>query len=101
MLVIDGRGAKEATTLWHAQDGRIRLLEQYDYPNSIGVFYAGITQMLGFVPLSDEWKVMGLASYGQPTFDLSPLMQARGTVIKFPAVVSSAGRILINPGSKP
>ena len=75
VLVIDGRGASEATTLWHAKDGRIKLLEQYDYPDSIGVFYAGITRMLGFQPLSDEWKVMGLASYGQPKFDLSPLIQ--------------------------
>jgi len=75
VLVIDGRGASEATTLWHAKDGQIQLKEQYDYPNSIGVFYAGITQMLGFKPVSDEWKVMGLASYGQPKFDLTPLMQ--------------------------
>jgi carbamoyltransferase len=77
VLVIDGRGAREATTLWHAQRGQICLLQQYDYPNSLGVFYAGITKMLGFVPLSDEWKVMGLASYGEPEFDLSPLIQVR------------------------
>jgi carbamoyltransferase len=75
VLVVDGRGARAATTLWHAQGGQIKLLEQYDYPNSLGVFYAGITQVLGFRPLSDEWKVMGLASYGKPTFDLSPLIQ--------------------------
>ena len=55
VLVIDGRGAHEATTLWHAKDGQIKLLEEYSYPNSIGVFYAGITSMLGFQPLSDEW----------------------------------------------
>ena len=84
VLVIDGRGASEATTLWHAEGGQIRLLERYDYPNSVGVFYAGITQMLGFVPLSDEWKVMGLAAYGEPTFDLSPLSpRARKTATKF------------------
>lgn len=77
VLVIDGRGAREATTLWHAQDGNIRQLERYDYPNSLGVFYAGITEMLGFVPLSDEWKVMGLAAYGQPTFDLSQLIRVQ------------------------
>ena len=74
VLVIDGRGASEATTLWHAKNGTISLLEEYSYPNSLGVFYAGMTEMLGFTPLSDEWKVMGLASYGAPTFDLSPLI---------------------------
>ncbi len=75
VLVIDGRGSSEATTLWHAQDGKIRLLEEYEYPNSVGVFYAGITENLGFQPLSDEWKVMGLAAYGQPTFDLTKLIR--------------------------
>jgi carbamoyltransferase len=75
VLVIDGRGAHEATTLWHAENGDIKLLEEYQYPNSLGVFYAGITRMLGFTPMSDEWKVMGLASYGNPTYDLSPLIQ--------------------------
>jgi carbamoyltransferase len=75
VLVIDGRGASEATTLWQAQSGHLRLLETYEYPNSVGVFYAGITDMLGFVPLSDEWKVMGLASYGEPSFDLSSLIR--------------------------
>jgi carbamoyltransferase len=74
VLVIDGRGASEATTLWHARNGTLSLLEEYSYPDSLGVFYAGMTEMLGFTPLSDEWKVMGLASYGRPTFDLSPLI---------------------------
>jgi carbamoyltransferase len=75
ILVVDGRGASEATTLWDVRNGGLRLLETYPYPNSLGVFYAGVTHMLGFVPLSDEWKVMGLASYGQPIFDLSPLIR--------------------------
>ena len=75
ILIIDGRGAREATTLWEATESDLRLLEQYDYPNSLGVFYAGMTQMLGFQPFSDEWKVMGLASYGKATFDLSQLIK--------------------------
>ena len=76
VMVVDGRGSTEATTLWHARDGKIRLLEEYQYPNSVGVFYAGITEMLGFVPLSDEWKVMGLAAYGEPTIDLTKLIRS-------------------------
>lgn len=74
VLVIDGRGTKEATTLWHAKNGRLIKLEEYRYPNSLGVFYAGMTHLLGFQPLSDEWKVMGLASYGQPNVDLTSLI---------------------------
>ena len=75
VLIIDGRGSHEATTLWHARGGDMKLLETYDYPNSIGVFYAGITEMLGFEPFSDEWKVMGLAAYGNPTYDLTRLIR--------------------------
>jgi carbamoyltransferase len=75
VLVIDGRGATEATTLWHAHDGTLKLLETYRCPNSLGRFYAAITHMLGFTPLSDEWKVMGLAAYGNPNFDLSSLLR--------------------------
>ncbi|GMV99749.1 MAG: carbamoyltransferase [Candidatus Hydrogenedentota bacterium] len=39
-----------------------------NYPNSLGVFYTAITDYLGFARASDEYKVMGLASYGQPEF---------------------------------
>jgi carbamoyltransferase len=76
VLIMDGRGARKATTLWHARGGDLKLLQQYDYPNSLGVFYAGMTDMLGFQPFSDEWKVMGLASYGKRTFDLSELIRS-------------------------
>jgi carbamoyltransferase len=74
IIVMDGRGAREATTIWHANDSCLQCLEQYDYPNSLGVFYAGLTQALGFQPLSDEWKVMGLAAYGTPSMDLGELI---------------------------
>lgn len=76
IMIVDGRGTSEATTLWHAREDKLepRPLDKYEYPDSIGVFYAGITDVLGFQPLSDEWKVMGLASYGEPTCNLSKLM---------------------------
>ena len=74
VMIVDGRGATEATTLWQAEGDRLRLLQTHEFPNSLGVFYAGITEMLGFQPLADEWKVMGLASYGKPICDLSALL---------------------------
>jgi len=75
VLVIDGRGSHEATTLWKARGDAIDLLETIEFPNSVGVFYAGITGYLGFEPLADEWKVMGLAAYGKPGIDMSPLIR--------------------------
>ncbi|MDQ3152090.1 MAG: carbamoyltransferase [Actinomycetota bacterium] len=75
ILVVDEKGARSATTIWHFRRGRLRLRHRVDYPNSLGLFYAACTQHLGFQPLSDEWKVMGLAAYGSPGVDVSPLLR--------------------------
>jgi carbamoyltransferase len=66
VVIMDGRGAWEATSLWRGKDGRIEHGLTIPYPNSVGLFYSAFTDYLGFVPNSDEWKVMGLAPYGQP-----------------------------------
>jgi carbamoyltransferase len=70
VLVLDGRGAWEATSLWRGRDGRLEHLWTIPWPNSLGLFYAQFTQYLGFTPYSDEWKVMGLAPYGEPGINL-------------------------------
>src|SRR5882724_10952533 len=71
VVVMDGRGAWEATSIWHGRNGRIDPVLTINYPDSIGLFYSEFTAFLGFVRNSDEWKVMGLAPYGQPGIDLS------------------------------
>jgi carbamoyltransferase len=71
VLVLDGRGAWEATSLWYGRDGRLEPVWTIPWPNSLGLFYAQFTDYLGFQPYSDEWKVMGLAPYGEPGINLS------------------------------
>jgi carbamoyltransferase len=66
VLVLDGRGSWEATSLWRGSAGRMEHLLTIPWPNSLGLFYAQFTHFLGFEPYSDEWKVMGLAPYGEP-----------------------------------
>ena len=66
VVVMDGRGAWEASSIWYGHDGRLEHVLTIPWPNSLGLFYAQFTQYLGFVPNSDEWKVMGLAPYGSP-----------------------------------
>jgi len=61
VVVMDGRGAWEATSIWHGKDGRLHHVLTLDWPDSLGLFYAEFTGFLGFAPNSDEWKVMGLA----------------------------------------
>ena len=65
VVVMDGRGAWEASSIWYGHDGHLDHVLTIPWPNSLGLFYAQFTQYLGFVPNSDEWKVMGLAPYGQ------------------------------------
>jgi carbamoyltransferase len=70
VLVIDGRGSWEATSLWNGKNGRLEHVWTIPWPNSLGLFYAQFTHYLGFQPYSDEWKVMGLAPYGEPKMNL-------------------------------
>src|SRR6266446_8599594 len=70
VVVIDGRGAWEATSIWHAKGAQLKLIEMVRGPDSIGLFYAQFTGWLGFERYQDEWKVMGLAPYGGPGVDL-------------------------------
>lgn len=76
VLVIDGRGAWEATSIWRGRAGRLEHLQTIPWPNSLGLFYAQFTHYLGFEPYSDEWKVMGLAPYGKPGVDLRGFIDA-------------------------
>ncbi|MCU1343645.1 MAG: novN [Candidatus Acidoferrum typicum] len=71
VVVMDGRGAWEASSIWYGHGGRLDHVLTIPWPNSLGLFYAQFTQYLGFVPNSDEWKVMGLAPYGTPGVNLN------------------------------
>ncbi len=68
LLTLDYIG--EFTSTWQGvgEGTRIRELHRIDYPHSLGVFYSAITDYLGFQRASDEYKVMGLAPYGEPEF---------------------------------
>ena len=70
VLVLDGRGAWEATSLWRGRNGHLENVWTIPWPNSLGLFYAHFTHYLGFEPYADAWKVMGLAPYGEPGIDL-------------------------------
>jgi carbamoyltransferase len=74
VVVMDGRGAWEATSIWRGHDGRLDHVLTIPFPNSIGYFFSQITEFLGFQRNSDEWKVMGLAPYGEPGVDLTPFI---------------------------
>jgi carbamoyltransferase len=67
VVSIDGFG-DFASTMWGVgRDNRIEVADRTYFPHSLGLFYLAVTQYLGFPNYGDEYKVMGLAPYGQPT----------------------------------
>jgi carbamoyltransferase len=75
VVTWDNSGDGKSTTLWSADKDGMKLLHQYTRPNSLGLFYGVVTQFLGFTRDSDEYKVMGMAAYGQPTIDFSHILE--------------------------
>ena len=68
LLSADGLG-DFASTMWGAgEGGRMRIQGTIAFPHSLGMFYTALTQYLGFWKFGDEYKVMGLAAYGQPAY---------------------------------
>ena len=65
-----GDGLSAQLAVASRQDG-VKVLESREWTNSLGAFYATMTSYLGFLPAEDEYKIMGLAPYGSPRFDLS------------------------------
>jgi len=48
--------------------GTLKILDRIEFPHSAGLFYTAVTQFLGFHKYGEEWKMMGLAPYGRPTY---------------------------------
>jgi carbamoyltransferase len=66
VLVLDGRGESASHLAGRYTSGRLDVLAGQALPHSLGLLYEGITEHLGFLRSSDEYKVMALASYGRP-----------------------------------
>jgi carbamoyltransferase len=67
-LTVDGFGDFVSTMMAVGRGTSIQVLDRVHFPHSLGLFYSAITQFLGFPGFGDEYKVMGLAAYGEPTF---------------------------------
>jgi carbamoyltransferase len=68
ILTVDGVGEWATTSLALGSDTRIEMLREIRFPHSLGLLYSAFTYYLGFRVNSGEYKVMGLAPYGRPTY---------------------------------
>ncbi|SCL23700.1 carbamoyltransferase [Micromonospora rhizosphaerae] len=66
VLVLDGRGEVASHLAGVYRDGQLSPLYAQELPHSLGLLYEDLTRHLGFLHSSDEYKVMALASYGEP-----------------------------------
>ncbi|WP_397535800.1 carbamoyltransferase [Roseateles sp.] len=68
VLTIDGVGEWATTTLAHGKGSDLKILREIHFPHSLGLLYAAFTYYLGFKINSGEYKIMGLAPYGEPKY---------------------------------
>ena len=74
ILGIDGKGEYATTFFGYGENGRIHKIREFYDPDSLGGLYGALTEYLGFEMLDGEYKVMGMAPYGDPNkYDFSRL----------------------------
>lgn len=73
-ISVDGFGDFASTAFGVGQGSEVRIDNRVYFPHSLGIFYSALTQFLGFPHYGDEYKVMGLAPYGEPNY-LEPLRE--------------------------
>lgn len=66
ILTIDGVGEWSTASIAYGEEGHIKLIKELDFPHSVGLLYSAFTYFLGFTVNSGEYKLMGLAPYGDP-----------------------------------
>ena len=67
-MCIDGVGEWDTTSVWHGKKNIITKKWSIEFPHSIGLLYSAFTYYLGFKVNSGEYKLMGLAPYGEPKY---------------------------------
>jgi carbamoyltransferase len=72
LVTIDGVGENTTTTIGRGDGLKIEMLKEIEFPHSIGLLYTALTVFLGFRPFDGEYKVMGLAAYGDDSRESNP-----------------------------
>ncbi len=68
VLTMDGVGERDTSILASFTPAGMEIHSFSRFPNSPGIYYSAVTKHLGFMPDNDEYKMMGLSSYGEPEF---------------------------------
>jgi carbamoyltransferase len=94
ILTIDGVGEWATTTICYGKDNQVTILKELQFPHSIGLLYSSFTYYLGFKVNSGEYKLMGLAAYGDP--DSAETLALKTKILDKVVDVREDGSILLN-----
>jgi carbamoyltransferase len=94
IVTVDGVGEWATTTLGHGQGKKITLLKELHFPHSVGLLYSAFTYYTGFMVNSGEYKLMGLAPYGNP--DSPPVQEFKRKITSELVDIRKDGSILRN-----
>lgn len=84
ILVIDGQGERQSTSVYTAKGHNIALVKEFGVPDSLGYFYEAVSEYVG-LSTRDAGKTMGLASYGNPKYEFDLFeMNDDGYSVKIP-----------------
>jgi carbamoyltransferase len=94
ILTIDGVGEWATTTIGRGRGNEIEILQELQFPHSVGLLYSAFTYYTGFTVNSGEYKLMGLAPYGNP--DASQTAEFKKKITSELVDIRKDGSILLN-----
>jgi carbamoyltransferase len=66
IVVLDAIGEWECATIWHGNNGKLKKINSWSYPNSMGLFYSAFTKLIGFTPIEQEFLLQQASENGDP-----------------------------------
>ncbi|MBS9768585.1 MAG: carbamoyltransferase [Flavobacteriaceae bacterium] len=94
ILTIDGVGEWATTTIGYGYDNKIKMLKELCFPHSVGLLYSAFTYYTGFRVNSGEYKLMGLAPYGNPDAEQTKVFKEK--IVQELVDIREDGSILLN-----
>ncbi|MCP5046508.1 MAG: carbamoyltransferase [bacterium] len=94
ILTLDGVGEWATTTIGYGSGNSIKILKELEFPHSIGLLYSAFTDYCGFRVNSGEYKLMGLAPYGNP--DGNEVVEFKKKILEHIVDIREDGSILLN-----
>ncbi len=94
ILTIDGVGEWATTTICHGNGNEIQMLKELHFPHSLGLLYSAFTYYTGFRVNSGEYKLMGLAPYGNP--DSTQTQEYKEKILSELVDIRQDGSLLLN-----